>query len=157
MAGDERIDGPDWLRIRPLSEDEVDDVVAVLGLARLYQGDGFYLVAWEGDEPMGHLHLALTDPPELQDVSVRPEHRRRGVASILTAAAEDEARRRGFDRIRVTVGHDNEPAQNLYRHRGYGECGEPRRRVQGTVVIRTGPIVVDDVLLTWEKRFIAAF
>ena len=53
----------------------------VLGLARLDQGDGFYLVAWERGEPLGHAHLALTDPPKLQDVSVRPEQRRRGIAS----------------------------------------------------------------------------
>ena len=57
--------------IRPLVLSEIDVVASVLGLARLYQGDGFYLVAWGGDEPLGHVHLALTDPPELQDVYVR--------------------------------------------------------------------------------------
>ena len=46
----------------------------MLGLARLHQGNGFYLVAWEYDEPLGHAYLALTDPPELGDVSVRLEH-----------------------------------------------------------------------------------
>jgi len=80
--------------VRRLDDEEVERVAAVLGLARLNQGDGFYLVAWEDEEPLGHAHLALSDPPELQDVSVRPEHRRRGVATILTAAAEAEARRR---------------------------------------------------------------
>jgi Acetyltransferase (GNAT) family len=50
-------------------------VGAVLALARLDQGDGFYLVAWEDGEPIGHAYLALTDPPELEDVSVRREHR----------------------------------------------------------------------------------
>jgi len=42
-------------------------------------------VGWE--RALGHAHLALTDSPELQDASVRPEHRRRGIASILTEAA----------------------------------------------------------------------
>jgi ribosomal protein S18 acetylase RimI-like enzyme len=123
----------------------------VLGLARLQQGDGFYLVAWEGEEPLGHAYLALTDPPEVQDVSVRLAHRRRGVASALNDAAEEEARVRGFDRIRLTVSIDNEPAQSLYRRCGYRDIGLPPKRVQGTVVIRTGPIEVDDTLLTWEK------
>jgi [ribosomal protein S18]-alanine N-acetyltransferase len=127
-------------------------VGAVLGLARLDQGDGFYLVAWEGDEPLGHAHLALGDPPELQDVSVRPEHRRRGVASALTASAEREVRARGFDRLRLTVGVDNEPAQALYRRCGYVDAGVPPKRVQGTIHLRTGPLEVDDTLLTWEKR-----
>ncbi|HYX87684.1 MAG TPA: GNAT family N-acetyltransferase, partial [Gaiellales bacterium] len=67
--------------IRRLAPNEIDRVGAVLGLARLGGGAGVYLVAWEGDVPLGHAHLALTDPPELQDVEVRPEHRRRGVAS----------------------------------------------------------------------------
>ncbi len=123
----------------------------VLGLARLYQGDGAYLVAWVGDEPVGHVHLALTDPPELQDVSVRPEYRRRGIASALTVAAEREARDRRFDRLRLGVSADNGAAQALYRGLGYGDAGVPPKRVQGTIVIRTGSIELDDTLLIWEK------
>jgi GNAT superfamily N-acetyltransferase len=141
--------------IRPLAHEDVERVVAVLGLARLHQGIGFYLVAWEGDEPLGHVYLAVTGPPEVHDVSVRPEHRRRGVASALIAAAEQETRARGGDRLRIAVGVDNEPAQRLYRSLGYVDTGVPPKRVQGTIVIRTGPIEVDDTLLTWEKRLSA--
>ena len=82
--------------IRPLMLSEIDAVASVLGLARLYQGDGFYLVAWGGDEPLGHVHLALTDPPELQDVYVRVERRRQGVGTALLGRAEDDARARGL-------------------------------------------------------------
>ena len=140
--------------IRPLVPEEVERVAAVLGLARLDQGDGFYLVAWKNDEPIGHAYLALTDPPELEDVSVRLEHRRRGVASDLTAAAERESRARGFDRLRLTVGIENEPAQALYRRCGYVDSGVPPKRVQGTILLRSGPLEVDDTLLTWEKRLL---
>lgn len=142
----------DAWRIETLADDQVERVGAVLGLARLGQGDGFYLVAWEGDEPLGHAHLALTDPPELQDVEVRPEHRRRGVASALTASAEGAAIARGFDRLRITVSADNPAAQAVYRGCGYVDTDVPPRRVQGTIVIRTGPLEVDDTILTWEKR-----
>jgi len=138
--------------IRPLAPKEKDRVGAVLGLARLHQGDGFYLVAWEGAEPLGHAYLALTQPVELQDVAVREEHRRRGVASALTAAAEREALARGFHRLRVAVSVRNEPAQALYRRCGYVDAGVPPKRVQGTIVLRTGPLEVDDTLVTWEKR-----
>ncbi len=124
----------------------------VLGLARLDQGDGFYLIAWDGERPAGHAHLALTDPPELQDVEVVEQYRRRGVGSALTAAAEAEALDHGFDWLRVTVSVDNAAAQALYRALGYGDTGLPPRRVQGTVMIRTGPLEVDDTLLTWAKR-----
>ena len=141
-------------KIRPLVPEEVERVGAVLGLARLDQGDGFYLVAWQGKEPIGHAYLALTDPPELEDVSVRPEHRRRGVASALTAEAERECWARGFDRLRLAVGIENEPAQALYRRCGYVDSGVPPKRVQGTILIRSGPLEVDDTLLTWEKRLL---
>ncbi len=139
------------LQIRELTADEIERVGAVLGLARLGQGDGFYLVAWEEDEPLGHAHLALTDPPELQDVSVRPEHRRRGVATALAEAAERAVVARGFARLRLSVSVDNDAALALYRHLGYVDVGIPPRRVHGTIRIRTGTIEVDDTLLAFEK------
>lgn len=141
------------LEIRPLAGDEVEGVGAVLGLARLgSEVKGLYLVAWEGAEPVGHAHLVLSDPPELQDVEVRLEYRRRGVATALTEAAEDEARSGGFDRLRLTVAIDNRPARALYERLGYSDPGVPPRHVRGRIVIRTGPIEVDATLLTREKR-----
>jgi ribosomal protein S18 acetylase RimI-like enzyme len=134
-----------------LADDEVERVGAVLGLARLYQGKGFYLVAWENEELLGHAYLALTDPPELQDVQVRPEQRRRGVASALTSVAEENALSLGFDRLRLEVSEGNTAAQALYHSCGFAGIGAPPRRVHGTIMIRTGPIEVDDALLTWEK------
>jgi len=151
---DEVASGPEHrapFDVRRLEDDAAERVGAVLGLARLHQGTGFYLVAWEADEPLGHAYLSLTDPPELQDVSVRPEHRRRGVARALTAAAERELTTRGVDRLRLDVSRDNLAAQALYRSCGYSDAGLPPRRVRGTVMIRTGLIEVDDLLLTWEK------
>ena len=51
------------MNIRPLEADEARRVIAAgLGLSRLPRGDGsFYLVTWEGDEPVGHAHLALAE------------------------------------------------------------------------------------------------
>ena len=139
------------MEVRVLDLAEVERVGPLLGLARLYQGDGFYLIAWQDDEPLGHLHLALSDPPELQDVQVASDHRRKGVASTLIAAAEREARSRGFAAMRVGVGIDNEPAHALYRECGYVDAGLDPVHVKGTIEIRTGPIEVDDILITWEK------
>jgi len=138
-------------QIRELTSSEVERVGSVLGLARLEQGNGFYLIAWDGDEPLGHAYLAVTDPPELQDVSVRGRYRRRGVATALAASAEEMAVSRGFDRLRLSVSVGNDAARSLYARLGYRDCGIPPRRVQGTIQIRTGPIEVDDTLLTWEK------
>lgn len=109
--------------VRPLQSGEVERVLgagAGLGLARLPRDDGsFYLAAWEDADPLGHAHLALTDPPELQDVSVLEPHRRQGVAAALTAAAERAAAELDYARLTVTVSVDNAPAQALYRKLGY--------------------------------------
>ena len=124
----------------------------MLALARLHQGNGYYLVAWLEGDPLGHAHLALTDPPELQDVLVRPSYRRRGVATSLTLAVEQEAGSLGFDRIRLQVSADDDGTQTLYRKCGYFDAGLSPQRVKGTIRIRTGPIDVDDTLLVWEKH-----
>jgi len=140
--------------IRPLALEETGRVLAAgLGLARLpLQGDDLYLVAWEGDEPVGHAHLKVADPPELGDVEVLPRHRRRGIGTALTRAAESAAEERGYERLQLTVSADKEGPQALYCGLGYVDAGIPPRRVQGTIHIRSGPLEVDDTLLTWEKR-----
>ena len=142
------------MNIRPLRPEETERVLeAGLGLSRLPRGDGsFYLVAWDGERPLGHAHLALTDPPELQDVAVLPAYRRRGIGSALTHAAEQEAAARGHAVLTLTVGIANHGAQALYRSLGYRDSGRPPERVTGTVQIRTGPIEVDDTLLRWERE-----
>ena len=126
-----------------------------LGLARLNNENGLYLVAWDGSEPIGHAYLALTDPPELQDVSVLPAHRRQGVASALTRAAEEAALASGHDRLTLTVSVASAGAQALYASLGYEATGEAPRRVQGTVQIRSGPLEVDDTLLVWHRKLAA--
>jgi ribosomal protein S18 acetylase RimI-like enzyme len=138
--------------IRPLAQSEVDAVCRVLGVARLHQGNGSYLVAWDGDEPIGHAYLAMTDPPELQDLEVRTAFRRRGVAQGLTGAVEALATAKGADRLRLSVSVRNQGAQELYRSLGFVDVGVEPKVVRGTIQIRTGPIEVDETMLTWEKR-----
>src|SRR5262249_19803737 len=99
----------------------------------------------------GHAHLALTDPPELQDVEVLPAHRRQGVAAALTRAAEREARARGHTVLTLTVSVGNEAAKAFYGALGYRDTGAPPYGVHGVVQIRSGPLEVDDTLLTWER------
>jgi ribosomal protein S18 acetylase RimI-like enzyme len=142
--------------IRWLEPGDVAAVGSVLGLARLFQGNGDYLVDWDGAEPRGHAHVAWTVPPELQDLEVRTEFRRRGVATSLIAAAETACWRRGAACLRVTVGAHNDGAAALYRSLGYADAGIPPYRVTGTVQLRTGPIEVDDVLVALEKRLVGS-
>jgi hypothetical protein len=65
------------------------------------------------------------------------------------AAAEGVSRAAG---VSCQRNDDNTGAQRLYRKQGYLETGIPPKRIVGTIIVRTGPIEVDDTLLTWEKR-----
>jgi GNAT superfamily N-acetyltransferase len=66
-----------------------------------------YLVARDGEQPVGHAHIAWAGThlglPEIQDVFVVPEQRHRGIATQLTHAAEEEARARGWESISLSV------------------------------------------------------
>lgn len=161
------------MQVRRLDPDDVPRVLAVLDLSRLAPGGttsptGFYVVAWDDSSddssddgpddgpdgaprPLGHAHLATTDPPEVQDVLVAPSARGRGVARALIEALAGEARALGADRLRLEVSAGDDRAREVYRRLGFVDAGLPPRRVQGTVLIRSGPIEVDDTLLTLER------
>jgi ribosomal protein S18 acetylase RimI-like enzyme len=150
------------MKVEPLRDDQVELVDAYLPLSRLdswHQGRASrrsdYLIAWEGEEPVGHAHVAWPEEanelPEVQDVFVPEAKRRRGIARALTAAAEREAAARGFDRLALTVGLDNAPARRLYEAMGYEYTDREPERVKGTIMIRGAPLEVDDTLLFLEK------
>jgi GNAT superfamily N-acetyltransferase len=55
----------------------------------------------------------------IHEIYVKPEHRRRGVASLLLVEAERFARSQGARRLRLGVLDRNEQARALYGSRGY--------------------------------------
>jgi GNAT superfamily N-acetyltransferase len=137
--------------IRVLAAAEVDVVGSARGLARLHQGDGEYLVAWDEASPVGHVHATCGDPPEFQDLEVHDGARRRGVATALLAAARPSAARAARRGCGATLFVANTVGRSLYGPLGYRDVGTAPRRVVGTIELRTGPIEVDDTLLTLEK------
>jgi len=60
----------------------------------------------------------------VRGVWVRRQHRRRGGARLLMAAAEDWLRAAGCHRAKVTVLHGNAAARALYESLGYHYAGE---------------------------------
>jgi GNAT superfamily N-acetyltransferase len=140
--------------VRELTDSEVAQVDAFLPLHRLDSAQT-YLVAWDGDRPVGHAHIAWHDTklgiPEVQDVYVLPEQRRRGVASALTLGAERLAGKRGQARISLSYGIANDAARRLYEKLGYRDAGVPAERVAGTIVVRGEPLAVDDTLVYLVK------
>jgi GNAT superfamily N-acetyltransferase len=146
--------------VRELKPGEVESVGRHLPLNRLPQHveeHTTYLVAWEDSVPAGHAHIAWSGThlglPEIQDVFVLPEMRRRGIASQLTHAAEAEARAQSWDRISLSVSQDGNPAAGrLYAKLGYVDAGIGPVRAFGQVMLRSGPLDVDDTLVYLVKE-----
>ena len=119
------------------------------------EGAQTYLVAWDGGEPVGHAHVAWEETtlgvPEIGDVFVPVELRGRGIGTELSEAAERLARMRGHRQISISASIANEGALRLYRRLGYRDAGLPPKHVQGTIVLRSGPMEVDDTLLYLVK------
>jgi GNAT superfamily N-acetyltransferase len=147
------------ISVRHLEPDEVAAVDRRLPLSRLRQpaeDRSMYLIAWDADQPVGHAHIAWSGThlglPEIQDVFVLPEQRRRGIATELTCAAEAEARSRGWDRISLSVSQDGNPhARRLYEKLGYLDAGMEPVRVSGEIIVRGRPLQVDDTLVYLSK------
>jgi GNAT superfamily N-acetyltransferase len=147
------------ISVRHLEPGEVAAVDRRLPLSRLRQpaeDNSMYLIAWDGDQPVGHAHIAWAGThlglPEIQDVFVLPEQRRRGIATELTCAAEAEARSRGWDRISLSVSEDGNPhARRLYEKLGYLDAGTEPVRVSGEIMLRGRPLQVDDTLVYLSK------
>jgi GNAT superfamily N-acetyltransferase len=143
------------ISVKQLEPDEVAAVDRRLPLSRLREpaeDRSTYLIAWDGDEPVGHAHIAWDGThlalPEIQDVFVVPEQRRRGIATELTRAAEDEARNRGWDNVSLSVSQNGNPqARRLYEQLGYLDAGPEPVRVTGEIMLRGRPLQVDDTLM----------
>lgn len=141
--------------VTELRPSDVTDVDRCLPLSRLDQqrAEGStYLVAWDDGQPVGHVHIAWARThvgvPEIQDVFVLPERRRRGIAAQLTHAAEEEACARGWNTISLSVSQDrNVAARQLYAKLGYADAGVDPVRVSGTIMLRGRPFEVDDTLV----------
>lgn len=137
--------------LRPADVPTVDQHLPLSRLDQQAREGSTYLIAWDEGRPVGHAHVAWQRThigvPEIQDVFVLPEHRRRGIATRLTRAAEDEARRRGWDRISLSVSAEgNESARRLYDSLGYLDAGVAPVRVLGTIMLRGRAVEVDDSL-----------
>jgi ribosomal protein S18 acetylase RimI-like enzyme len=87
------------------------------------------LPAWAG--MIRHLRAAAKVSPTppagswyVDALAVSPDHRRRGVARTLLAAAESDARRAGAPVLALDTGFENTAAQALYASAGFTERSE---------------------------------
>jgi len=81
-----------------------------------------HVVASLGGAVVGTARLTFEDGARIGRVAVLPEQRRRGIAGMLVAALEAEARRLGASRVGL---HSQAYIQALYAKLGYEAAGPP--------------------------------
>src|SRR5689334_14027130 len=107
------------------------DAKAADDIERLFPGGrpsaehSIYVIEADG-EPVGDLWLTPRDETMepclfVYDITVDESHRGRGYGRAAMELAEEEARRRGIERIALNVFGGNVVARGLYRSLGYEE------------------------------------
>ena len=160
------------IRISPIQPGEVDLLCQRMGGAvfgaddgashRSYadkqsRDEGVYLVAWDGDVPVGHLFIRWTgntevprivdlypqaaqfaDCPELCELYVDPERRCRGIGTQLLRRGLQLACERGASQVAICVNTDNPRARSLYERLGFVEPGIGPFTTSGVLVDEGG-------------------
>jgi len=115
-------DGPD-----ELAEGFREDALAHRR-EQLEREDRIDRVAEAGGTLLGYVSAEIQEPPPVVDrgdtlhineVYVRPEHRREGVGAALLAEAEEWGDRQGCTHVTLSVNRPNDSAQALYQERGF--------------------------------------
>lgn len=101
------------------------DIASSFPDARVQAGHSVFVVE-DASEPVGVLWIAERSTYGRQilwvyDIEISEEHRGRGLGRAAMVLCEEEARRRGIDRVELNVFGGNEVARNLYRSLGYSE------------------------------------
>jgi GNAT superfamily N-acetyltransferase len=122
------------------------------------------LIAWTGERPLGYGNLfwrSEYEPfqslgiPEINNLGVDVAFRRRGIATRLILAFEDNARRSGRHEIGLGVGlyADYGDAQRLYWRLGYRPDGRGVT-YNGRTVFPGEHVRLDDDLILWLSKSI---
>lgn len=69
------------------------------------------------------VYRVVADEAEIITIGVAPDARRGGVAAAMLAIAEQDAKKRGAEKMFLEVATDNTAARALYRSAGYAEVG----------------------------------
>ena len=86
-----------------------------------------YLAALEGDTLLGYIGVqTVLDEGYINNVAVRPEYRRRGIASALISLLIEQAREIGLAFLTLEVRASNDAARALYEKLGFSPVGRRR-------------------------------
>ncbi|MFC1953922.1 GNAT family N-acetyltransferase [Chloroflexota bacterium] len=132
---------------RYLTEQEIGERLVLLAF-KDNNFVGYVTIHWKSDYPQ----FAEKGIPEIQDLNVLPDFRRRGIGSSLV----DEAEKQIFERSRITgigVGMyaDYGTAQRMYILRGYVPDGRGLFYKDQPVIPGREVLVDDDLVLYFTK------
>ena len=83
-----------------------------------------YLAAVDGDTLVGYIGVqTVLDEGYINNVAVRPEYRRQGIAAALISLLVDQARAIGLAFMTLEVRESNAPAISLYEKLGFTTVG----------------------------------
>jgi len=89
-------------------------------LSEIYDSDSYFVIAREGGLNLGFVILKrLVDSGELLQIATHKDARRRGVASMLLAAAITHSKECGLDAVFLEVRKSNDAAASLYIKHGF--------------------------------------
>jgi len=110
-----------------MAEHSPPESVHALDLAGLQAPDVTFWTAWEDDELLGCIALKELDQShgEIKSMRTADASLRRGVASAMLRHLIDEARSRGYRRLKLETGSGEPfaPAHALYQKFGFEYCG----------------------------------
>jgi len=88
-----------------------------------YPQASHHIIILAGDAPVGRLYLARNDEAfHILDITILPQHRKRGIGSTLLRQIMDEARQAAKP---VTIYIENfNPSLELFRHLGFATAAE---------------------------------
>lgn len=106
---------------RPATAREIDEAMAEDPSTDLVPPLGDFLILRDGLRPVGCVGVRMTAPStaELRRMFVLASERRRGLGTVLIAAAEQAALRLGAGTIRLDTRRDLHEARALYAARGF--------------------------------------
>ncbi len=127
------------------SKGEREEIVAFLDEDYV----GRVTIIWHPEYPP----FAENNTPEISDINVEPDYRRRGIGSILM----DESEKRIFERSDVAgigfgISADYGPAQRMFVKRGYTPDGRGLWSSERGCIWEFSPVQVDDWVIFLTKN-----
>jgi GNAT superfamily N-acetyltransferase len=124
-----RLARPDEMALLPALEAASDTMFEAIGLRQLAPGtvedfSGALAVLVSGDPPVGLARIdRIDDTAHLEQLSVHPEHARRGIGRALLRAACGWARDHGYDELTLVTYRDVPWNGPFYASEGFEEAG----------------------------------